>query len=106
MAVVRIRPASRDEYGDQIADDDTYSDLELAGAFTAPRTSSDTDGPARDGAVVGLTLFLPAGADVVRTDLIEVDDVRYRIDGDLADWTSPLTGWAPGLTAALVRAEG
>lgn len=106
MAVVRIRPPGRDEYGDLVDDDDTYADLEIPEAFTAPRTSGDTDGPGRDGAVVGLTLYLPAWADVVRTDLIEVDGVRYRIDGDLADWTSPLTGWEPGLTADLARAEG
>lgn len=106
MAVVRIRrtPGGADKYGDPIASDEDQA--AVPGAFTAPRTSVDIDGRARDGAVAGLSLFAPKGADIERTDLIEVDGDRYRIDGDLGDWTSPLTGWEPGIAADLVRAEG
>lgn len=104
MAVVRIRPTGLDEYGDPIAG--SADEDEIVGAFTAPRSSTDTEGRARDGSVVGLTLFAPHGSDLARTDLVEVDGVTYRIDGEIADWTSGLTGWRPGITADLARAEG
>lgn len=104
MAILRVRGAGTDQYGDP--EDGTPDEETIDGAFTAPRTSVDTDGRARDGAVVGLTLFAPHGSDLERTDLVEVDGIKYRIDGEIADWTSGLTGWQPGITAALVRAEG
>lgn len=104
MAVVRVRPTGKDDYGDPIAG--TPTELTIDGAFTAPRTSFDLNGVARDGAVTGLSLFAPYGADIVRTDLIRADGETYKIDGDVGKWLSPLTGWKPGLVADLVRAAG
>lgn len=104
MAVVRLRPPGTDKYGDLLGGEP--SEQTIAGAFTAPRLSTDIGDRARDGTVVGLTLFAPYGSDIVRTDLIKVGDDEFRIDGDLGDWSSPLTDWRPGLTANLVRAVG
>lgn len=101
--VTRVRGVTKDDDGDPVG---TATTTTLVGAFTAPRLSFDIDGKARDGAVTGLSLFAPYGTDVVRTDLIRVDGEDYRIDGDIGDWTSPLTGWKPGLVADLVRAAG
>lgn len=104
--VDRIRADDKDVYGDPSSEVDTKT---IEGASVAPRLSTDTSGEARDGAVVGLTLYAPHGADIVRTDLIVIDGDAmhpYKIDGELGDWSSPLTGSRPGFTADLIRAEG
>lgn len=105
--VDRIRPGDKDVYGDP--SDEEVDTQRIDGASVAPRLSSDTNGEARDGAVVGLTLYAPHGADIVRTDIIVIDEDAlhpYKIDGELGDWSSPLTGSRPGFTADLIRAEG
>ena len=108
MTVARIRrsPGGRDAYGDPATSTDDR--LVLDGAFVAPRTSDAVDSPGRDGVVVGLTLFAPLDADVVRSDLFEVDgdEELWRVVGEIARWEQPQTGWRAGLTAALERAAG
>lgn len=107
MSIVLLRPnpVGKDEYGDPL-DDDGPTRITLENAFVAPRMSNDIDGRGRDGVVVGLTLYTGYGADVRRTDLVEVDGTEYRIDGDRGDWKQPWTGWEAGSVVALVRAEG
>ncbi len=101
---VRRTPGGVDEYGDPIASTDITDTL--TGAFVAPRMSEDVEGKGRAGVVVGLTLFAPAGTDLVRSDLIEAQGRRWRIVGDIAVWSHPWTGWEPGVTAALEATEG
>lgn len=108
MTITRIRTAEPDDLGDTPGEPDRHV---LQGAFTAPRTSSDVDGPGRDGQVIGLTLFMALDDDVVPTDQIEidgqgVDDGTYKILGGIGRWEHPQTGWKPGQTAALERASG
>lgn len=113
MTVTRVRRtrSGTDAYGDPTYTVDTCV---LVGAYTFPRTSDDVAGVGRDGVMVGLTLHAPHSSDLHRSDLIEddrhVDDdgavERWRIVGDVADWTSPLTGWRPPLVVSLERAEG
>lgn len=108
MTVARIRrsPGGRDAYGDPVTSTEAREVID--GAFVAPRTSSPVDQPGRDGVVVGLTLFAPLDADVLRTDLFEVDgdEELWRVVGEIGRWEQPQTGWGAGLTAALERAAG
>lgn len=102
--IVRVRGATLDQYGDPTG---APTEDPIPGAFVAPRTSSAVDGePGRAGVVVGLTLYAPVGTDLEHTDRVKVDGVLYDIEGEIADWTSPLSGWRSGVTVDLRRAEG
>lgn len=101
--IVRIRPAGRDKYGTPLSGD-TRTNLD--GCFVAPRSSEDTDDRGRQGVVVGMSLYGPYGTDLVHTDLVEVDGVRYELEGDPGQWKNPLTGWEAGFEQAIRRAAG
>ncbi len=104
--VARVRQTNPgvDEYGDPRPGGEVVEPL--PGAYVAPRMSEPVEGKGRDGVVAGLTLFAPYGTDVVRTDLIEAQGRRWRIDGEVAVWEHPWSSWRPGITAALTAAEG
>ncbi len=111
VTVERDSPGGLDQYGDPVEDDE-YSPLLIAveGCSVAPRLAVDPGGRAREGVVVGVTLYCPPGADIARTDRIVLSDGphagTYTIDGDTADWRSGLSGWDAGLAVPLTRAEG
>lgn len=108
MIVSRVRATgTTDGYGDTIAG--TRSTSVIHGAWVWPRTSDDATGPGRDGAVIGLALWVPPGYDLRSTDEIDVHGERWRIVGDAgpaAEYESPFTGWNPGSVVALERVEG
>jgi hypothetical protein len=105
--IVRLRRSTplRDQYGDRTT---TVPDdrLELVGAFTAPRASSEPTEPGRNGVTVGLTLYAAPGTELAHTDRIEVDGLVYTIEGEPGTHTNPLTGWAAGVVAELTRSIG
>ena len=106
----------------------------LAPRDAAVAAASEVLDTGRQGVVVGLTLYAPANTDLVHTDQIVVADatplrdeagdwllneqgfplfaegvengVLYDIDGEVALWEHPMTGWRPGIVAALRRAAG
>lgn len=113
MTVTRIRPTGRDALGDPIAGDP--DELDLPGAFVAPRSSSGVDDRGRAGAIVGLSLYAPGGTeaarliragDLVRTDLVRSDGTVFTIEGEIGIWTSPYGSGADGVEVALRRGEG
>lgn len=101
---VRATPGDRDAYGDPVAS--TEAATEISGAFTAPHQSDEPNERGRDGLIIELDLYVPAGTDLTAADLIEVDGARYSIEGQPGVWTNPLTGWQAGVVAALKRAVG
>lgn len=100
---VRLDPGGTDQYGDPTAGTETAT--AIPDAFVAPRMSNDIEGRAHTGVIVGLTLYAPYSFDIAADDLVDVDGVRYRIDGEVGKWRSPFTGWEAGQTVDLVRAE-
>lgn len=104
--IVRIRgnPGGEDEYGDPVTG--TEDRTTLAGAFVAPRETSEIDNRGRAGVIVGLTLFAPYETDLRYDDRIEVDGVLYDIEGEPGRWRNPFTDWEAGIQAALVRSSG
>jgi hypothetical protein len=104
--IVRVRrsPGGRDKYGDPIAGTETRTTMD--DWAVAPRQSSDIEGRGRQGVIVGLTLYAPFDADLLRSDLIEVNGDLFEIDGETGPWKSPLTEWEAGMEAALTRAAG
>jgi hypothetical protein len=74
-------------------------------AVVAPRTSSKTVGSSEVTVTEDLIVYLPAGTSVLATDMFEVRDRRYLVDGEAFNWVSPFTGWNPGVTVELRKAE-
>lgn len=101
---LRKDPGSIDEYGDPV--ESTESRVLLDGAGVAPRASEDISDQGRQGVIVGLSLYLPFGTDLLHTDQVEVDGTVYDIEGEPGSWKSPLTSWEAGIEVALRRAQG
>lgn len=78
----------------------------VEGCAVSPRTEEEITGNGRLGVVRGLNAYMPAGTVVTATDLVEINGVTYRIDGDPAYWKNPYTGRRPGVVLALTRVEG
>lgn len=104
VTIIRFTEPGTDEYGDPIESQTTRTEVQER--YLAPRTSSDTDSIGRDGVVVGLTIGLPAGTDILRTDVIEIDNQKYLIEGEPAKWHHPSAPEAQGIVVSLTRAEG
>ena len=106
MVISRIRhtPGGLDQYGDPVPS--SVSETTIPGAFVAPRMSEELQTRSRAGVAVGLTLFAPAGTDLRFTDQVRVDGDVFDVDGEVARWEHPGSGWAPGITVALKRAQG
>lgn len=111
MTVARVRNAAStvDDYGDPVPGAPT--ETAITGAFVAPLMSNDVDDRGRVGVIVGLTLYVPYGTDLVHTDRIRItgegaNDGLYSLDGQPGDWKNPWTGWRAGLTVALTRVAG
>lgn len=109
--VTIIRSPGRDAYGDPI--DGEPERIALTGVAVAPRVggpgtaSSDVTSRGREALVEGLTLYIAdVGADIRRTDRVEIDGKTYDIDGEPSRWTNPLTGWHGGVEVAVRRTEG
>jgi hypothetical protein len=105
------RDLGTDENGDPVEPDPDDEGFEIAGCGVAPRTSDELHADGRAGVIVGLTLYAPAGSDLRTRDRIEIpagapNPGTYEIEGEPGEWRSPLTGWAPGVEAALRRVEG
>lgn len=101
---VRRQPGGVDAYGDPVAG--TLEVTPIPGAFVAPRMSDEIQTRGRSGVVVGLTLFAPHGTDLRFDDQVRVDQTLFDVDGEVARWEHPRSGWQPGLTCALRRAQG
>ncbi|PRX95574.1 hypothetical protein [Allonocardiopsis opalescens] len=102
ITVTVRRPGARDRYGDPLPG----TEHTVEGCAVYPRTSTET---AVTGTTVitGRTLLAPIGADIAPDDQVVLPDGSlWSVVGDTGPWSSPLTGWAPGLEAALERVQG
>jgi hypothetical protein len=102
--VTILHPAASgtDEYGGAATTTWTAEDVPNCGV--EPRFSTE-DNVNQSTVAVGLTVFLPPDALVETTARLIVRDVEYEVIGEPADWRSPFTGWRPGLSVALERAQ-
>jgi hypothetical protein len=110
ITVTVSRPTGTDRYGDPTG----FTTHEVSDCFFAP--SSGTSGVAastertdlRDTVITVPTLFAPFGSDIKATDqiLLPGDPKPWEVDGDVANWHTPYTGWAPGQTISLRRVRG
>jgi hypothetical protein len=106
VTITVVRPTwVEDAYGDlQPTGPPTFTDIE--GCAVAPRSSSDVTEPARQGVLIGLTVYAPIGSDIQPTDRIDYDGNSFEIDGDIGKWRSPFSPIVDGIEFALRRAIG
>lgn len=106
QTITVVRPTwVTDAYGD-LQPTGTPTRTDITGCAIAPRSSSDVTEPARQGVLIGLTVYAPIGADIQPTDQIEVDGDLFDIDGDIGKWRSPFSTIVDGIEVALRRAIG
>lgn len=99
--VIRLRPAvAADPYsgepGAPAAPDLPITTL----APAEPRPSGEPLQDARNQVTSGWTLYLPAGSDVTRLDLMRVRGTDHKVLGDPADWLGA------GIVVQCERQEG
>ncbi len=103
--IVHRSTTTTDRYGNEIPGPWVAAGS-IDGCAVAPRSTSELSDGGRQGVIVGLTLFMPPGADIGPHDRVEVDGRMFEVEGDVGRWQSPLTGWAPGDQVALRKVEG
>jgi hypothetical protein len=104
VTVLRDTPGGFDPYGDPVTSTTIRTLIEACAI--APRYSTEPTERGRQGVIVGLSVYAPAGSDITSTDRLEIDGITYVIDGEPAEWVNPFTGSWPGLEVAVRRATG
>jgi hypothetical protein len=104
ITVRRGSPGGFDPYGDPVPGSTT--DTVIDGCAIAPRMSNEPTERGRQGIIVGLTVYAPAGSDILATDLILIGGVVYAVDGVPGVWVNPFNGAAPGVEFAVTMATG
>lgn len=79
----------------------------------APRPASGSRGGAElidraSTVTADAELYVPYGADIVPTDVVELDDTTlWEVSGPVERWRSPFAGaWSPGAVVPLRRMTG
>lgn len=104
VTILRPGTPTTDIYGNDIPGADTR--IDITGCAVAPRLRGDSTDAGRQGVIVGMSVYFPAGTDVLATDRLEVRGETHTIEGDPGYWTSPYTGTARGVEVATLRVEG
>jgi hypothetical protein len=108
VAVVRASLVD-DGYGNQTPDWSAATSTPHEGCAVAQGAkggaTEDATGD-RNVVVSDLVVFMPAGADVLATDRLEIRGRVYEVVGEPFDWRSPFTGTAFGTAVYCNRAEG
>lgn len=109
VVLLRRQGGGRDQYGDPVPT--TWERVALSDAAAAPRmasndASADVDySYGRISLVTGLILYVSSQEAIRPVDRIEVNGIEYSIEGEIGQWVSPYSTWAPGRQMALRRAE-
>lgn len=100
-SITQIRQSSSgtDSYGEPIL---VTTEIELQG-LVAARTGSKTVGAAEITVTSGVTLYLPAGTEILNDDVFVVRGIRYVVDGEPFDWRNGMGNWTPGTVIDLQR---
>ena len=96
-----------DPYSQEVtADWSNPTSFDIAGCGFDPGGSGEALDLARNVVTTQPKVYAPAGSDIVASDRLVVRGVVYEVDGDVAVWRSPFTGWEPGVVVPLKRSEG
>lgn len=105
--ITRLRgTATEDRYGDEVFDWSDPAELDIDGCAIAPRESAEDGADGRQAVIVGLTIYAPAGADVLPSDRLRVRGDDHEVDGEPGVWTNPWTGVTAGVEIRTRRVDG
>lgn len=100
---ITVRRPSKDKYGDEALS----APWTIDGCAVAPvAADSVTDEPGRLGSTERWTLLAPTGSNLEANDVVTIGGNDWTVDGNPGQWSSPLTGWQPGVVAELTRGDG
>lgn len=110
VSVTVRRPTGTNRYGDTAG----YTEFRVGDCVVAPssgdsgRPSSNELNGMRNTVITGFQLYAPFGTDIRATDqvLLPGDLEPWEVDGEVAHWQSPYTGWRPGTVVSLRRVRG
>lgn len=81
--------------------------LDLEGAAIAPSSSTERASTFnRQTVITSMSIYGPAGMDVLPGDRIKARTKLWEVTGEKADWRNPLTGWEPGVELPVERMTG
>ena len=91
-----------DDHGDTST---SVTETAWPGCAVAPRYANETTDSHQPNVVIGLTVYGPTPPSPIDSDdKLRIDGLLYDIEGRAGTWTSPFTGWAPGVEVACKRA--
>lgn len=106
VVVLRAPAGDKDRYGNATRDWPSATRRDVAGCAVAPRNVPEDTGEGRQAVTIGLTVYMPPGADVLATDRVECRGRVYEVDGEPSLWVSPFAPEAFGIEVALRQTEG
>lgn len=105
QSVIRLRAKTKTERGSVVLDWSKPNEKEITGCSVQPASTSLSEDGRVLGTSDGITVYLPAGADVLAGDRIRFAGEDYTIDGVPRVWPSA-TGALDHLQLNCVRWSG
>lgn len=97
-----------DPYSNEATQADWSDPLELVleGVAIAPSSSIEPLAVDRRQVVTQMSIYCGADEDILEGDRIRDGSVRWEVEGEVANWKNPLTGWAPGAEFRIRKVVG
>lgn len=96
---VRSVTSSDDGLGNTV---DTVVESAWGPCAVAPRYATESTDPRVPPVVVGVTIYGPSRP-LDGNDRLVINGLEYQVDGLPGVWSSPFTGWAPGMEVPAKR---
>lgn len=80
--------------------------LQIEGTAIAPGTSTEARQVNRAPVTTPMSIYGPPAMDVKPRDRIRARSGLWEVEGEVANWINPFTGWEPGAEFAIKKWEG
>ncbi len=99
-----VHRRTKNRFGDY-TDTSTHT---ISGCAISPKsTGENVKANRRDTVYVAMEVHAPFGSDVRPTDTVEMaDGTMWEVEGDTTSYSSPFTGWSPGMRFEISRTTG
>lgn len=81
-------------------------ELTLEGVAIAPSSSVESTAVDRNPVVTQMSIYCGPDEDILAGDRIRDGETLWDVQGEVANWKNPLTGWAPGAEFRIKRVAG
>lgn len=80
--------------------------LTLEGVAIAPSSSVEVADVNRRQVITQMSIYCGPDEDILEGDRIRDGSVLWDVEGEVANWKNPLTGWAPGAEFRIKKVAG